>query len=387
MAVSVPLQTDLDAVTARVTALEAAVAVLQAAPKPAPPPAPAPTPAPSPAPAPTASADGTTAPPAASLTDASGNVFALTAGGQITMNGAVQPATNGVTLLVAEKGVVYQTAHNLWWGWQNGAWQTASDPRPVAPPTAVGSAAAPSQAIAAGFKTLVADYEFSSMPDIGAFGSGTHTWYTNPVFSGPPPAGHITQAGNAITLTTTAASGWAFINLMSNVSNTSGANLPAQGSFLRGYFEYCAAFDMQTGAWPALWLFSSNHFAVNNPNNWSEIDVFEGQGNTPGTGYSTIHDWANVNSNQQNSPAWNPPIGTDWSQFHKYGLLWVPGRVTWFFDDAAVLTAPTFPINDTDPVSIVLSAQANGWDSANNNTAKSGVQQLSLHVQYVRVWQ
>lgn len=387
------LQADLSALSAAVqqanadlTALQAALAA-QPVPVPVPPTPPAP-PAP---PTPVASADGTTVSTAGpTLSDANGNVFALTAAGQITMNGTLQPATNGVQMLVAENGVVYQTAHNLWWGWTNGAWNIVpADPRPPAPPAppSSGSAGAPSQAAAAGFTHQVADYEFASMPDIGNFGSGTHTWYRNPVFFSPWPSGMVTDGNGAITLETTSAAGWPFINLISNVSNTSGTNEPAQGSFLHGYFEYEAAIDdAQAGAWPALWLFSSNHFAVNNPSNWSEIDVFEGQGNTPQTGYSTIHDWANTSSNQQNNPAWPIPPGTDLSQFHKYGLLWVPGHVTWYFDDKPVLDAPTFAINDTDPVSIVLSAQANGWSGA-NNASVSGATQFGVHVQYVKVWQ
>jgi hypothetical protein len=75
------------------------------------------------------SACGATVPPASEIVDASGDVWTLTASGQIARNGLVDPVTNGVVLLLYFKGVVYQEAHDLWWAWQGGSWQDAVDPR------------------------------------------------------------------------------------------------------------------------------------------------------------------------------------------------------------------------------------------------------------------
>jgi hypothetical protein len=77
---------------------------------------------------------GATAPPASAIIDSSHNVWTLTPGAQVVLNGVVQPATNDVALLLYFNGIVYQEAHSLWWGWIGGAWQaqSAGDPRTAA---------------------------------------------------------------------------------------------------------------------------------------------------------------------------------------------------------------------------------------------------------------
>jgi len=175
--------------------------------------------------------------------------------------------------------------------------------------------------------------------------------------------------------------------MISNITNTSGENRPQSGSFLHGYFEARLKFDMPTGAWPAFWLFSSKHMATANPRDWSEIDIVEGQGHTPGRLYFTLHWWEDTQRNHQNSrPDIRMPAAFDPTQFHKYGLLWVPGKVTWYVDDQAVLSAPTWPVNETDPVSIIISAQANGW-SKPNNASFGEARSISVQVSSVKVWQ
>ena len=72
---------------------------------------------------------GTAVPPAAQIVDANGDVWTLTANAQIARNGVVDTVTQNVVLLDYVDGVVYQNAYDEWWGWENGAWQAASDPR------------------------------------------------------------------------------------------------------------------------------------------------------------------------------------------------------------------------------------------------------------------
>lgn len=91
-------------------------------------------------PPPPESANLTVVPPAPTVVDAAGVSWGLTATGQITQNNAIDVRTNGVVLLAYVNHVVWQQAHNMWWGWQNNAWQpangTAADPRVVTPPPA-----------------------------------------------------------------------------------------------------------------------------------------------------------------------------------------------------------------------------------------------------------
>lgn len=75
------------------------------------------------------SAELTEVPPAAGIRDASGAVWTLV-NGQIAKNGVIDPITNSVVMLVYVAKVVYQTAHGMWWKWQNNSWVTVpQDPR------------------------------------------------------------------------------------------------------------------------------------------------------------------------------------------------------------------------------------------------------------------
>src|ERR1700694_984486 len=84
-----------------------------------------------------ASPDGTSVPPASRIVDGRGNIWTLTANGQIERNGRVDRSTNSVLLLVYSGGAVYQktsgmaNGQNLWWRWSRGrGWIQTPDPGP-----------------------------------------------------------------------------------------------------------------------------------------------------------------------------------------------------------------------------------------------------------------
>jgi beta-glucanase (GH16 family) len=252
------------------------------------------------------------------------------------------------------------------------------------------AASPPPQADAAGFHALVFVEDFAKL-DVGASeAGGSHAWWTVPPRWERTPGkwqSAYALADGVATLTTRAADDWPNVNLISNISNASGQNQPRNGSFLFGYFEARLKFDWPIGAWPAFWLFSSKHLAIANPRDWSEIDIVEGQANTPDRLYFTLHWWEDTRRNHQNrGPDVRMPAGFDPTQFHKYGLLWVRGKVTWYVDDKAVLSAATWPINDTDPASIIVSAQANGWSKL-NNASLGEARAISVQVSSIKVWQ
>lgn len=66
--------------------------------------------------------------PGQQIVDSSGNVWGLTAARKITRNGVEQPETNGVAELRYVSGVVYQTAHSLWWKWTGTGWLLTTAP-------------------------------------------------------------------------------------------------------------------------------------------------------------------------------------------------------------------------------------------------------------------
>jgi hypothetical protein len=86
-----------------------------------------------------ASPDGTTVPPAASITDAHGDVWTIV-NQQVAKNAVVDPVTGWVVQLLYLKGTLWQenSGHD-WYGWTGTGWTAASpDPRTVSAPSASG---------------------------------------------------------------------------------------------------------------------------------------------------------------------------------------------------------------------------------------------------------
>ena len=72
--------------------------------------------------------------------------------------------------------------------------------------------------------------------------------------------------------------------------------------------------------------------------------------------------------------------------YHTYGLLWVPGQVTWYFDNQPVLKAATYPVFDEQDYFLILGMQegANGnYGNLQGETANA----MSMNVRWVRVFQ
>ena len=89
----------------------------------------------------------------------------------------------------------------------------------------------------------------------------------------------------------------------------------------------------------------------------------------------------------QDSRNWiNLPSGNDFSQWHTYGMLWVPGKVTWYYDDQPLYSADTTAIFDSQDFFLVLS-MAEGANWTKGNAAGVSASYLNLNVDWLRVWQ
>jgi hypothetical protein len=106
------------------------------------------TPTPTPTPTPTASPNDTVvlAGTSATVTDASGNKWTITASGQVAVNGIADTTTKGVTeLAYVNKAVWQENTANLWWEKTSpsGSWSpgtgTATSPLPAATPITAAS--------------------------------------------------------------------------------------------------------------------------------------------------------------------------------------------------------------------------------------------------------
>lgn len=116
--------------------------------------------------------------------------------------------------------------------------------------------------------------------------------------------------------------------------------------FRYGYFEIRCKTPVHRGAFPAFWLWG------NGLRRYEEIDVFEYSWNitipennpSPELGYPYVFNtgmYYDYDEQHQQRPFANkvvriPETTSDISQWHTFGVEWLPGRVTWYFDDKVV---------------------------------------------------
>jgi beta-glucanase (GH16 family) len=145
------------------------------------------------------------------------------------------------------------------------------------------------------------------------------------------------------------------------------------------------AWEPTPGSWPAFWLAPIQIFKASTS---GEIDIFEGQGSDPAIFYATLHIWADNGKRQlfHQGCACRLSKDNNFAAWHKYGLLWTPGKMIWYYDDQAIYSLPTPSIFDAQDYFIMLGSQKGvSWTYGNLKgvTADS----MRLKVDWVRVWQ
>jgi hypothetical protein len=237
---------------------------------------------------------------------------------------------------------------------------------------------------AAAYKLAFAD-DFNSL-DLSPNGSGIHAWYESVWWDGHIPSRSLISISDSVLSLK-----WQRNQGSSDTSITTFAHDRTQGKTWRyGYFEASMKWDVVTGAWPAFWLIPAQDARGENIKNGvketGEIDIFEGQGDHPNTFYGTIHDWVDK-KHTTNTPNWfTLPGKVDFSAFHTYGLRWIPGKVTWYFDNRELYSTRTPAIVDKQDFFIVLGSQVGtNWESGSLVGVDARV--ISLSVDWVRVWQ
>ncbi len=234
---------------------------------------------------------------------------------------------------------------------------------------------------------LVFSDEFTSL-DLGTgdrdLSAKPHTWYEGIWFSQ-----HHTSLDHFITANSTLALIWKKGQLEPDSSiSTFSVHSPNYHAWRYGYFEARMKWQPEEGAWPAIWLIPVQAAKPSRSTESGEIDIFEGQGSEPHTFFGTIHLWDGSRQLASSSPHnhFRLPATADFSQFHTYGLLWVPGRVTWYFDNVPLHSEPTYGIFDKQDYFLVIGMQE-GVDWKSGNLTGVTAQSLTLTVDWVRVWQ
>jgi beta-glucanase (GH16 family) len=155
-----------------------------------------------------------------------------------------------------------------------------------------------------------------------------------------------------------------------------------------GYFEARMKWDPVKGAWPAFWLIPMPRTLDGAPQETGEIDIFEGQGSEPRTFFGTIHRWRGSRELESSSPRnrFSLPPNTNFGSYHTYGLLWVPGRVTWYFDGVPLHSEPAYQIFDKQDYLMILGMQE-GVDWKSGDVTGVDARSITLTIDWVRVWQ
>lgn len=179
---------------------------------------------------------------------------------------------------------------------------------------------------------------------------------------------------------------------LSSVSPTTNAG---QG-FRFAYFEAMMRFDAppqpKTQGWPSFWSIDRTMVAQRAHVRYAELDFFEVAETNAFIG--SLHDWTPKTGtdfsfdDHMNLATARVARPFDFSQWHRFGCLWQPGRVRWYLDEQLLheqryspTGAPTpnvenhppgtYSILDQDEMMVILGT-ANNWP---------------LHVDWVRVWQ
>ena len=231
---------------------------------------------------------------------------------------------------------------------------------------------------AAGYSLAFAD-DFTTL-SLSPTNSGSYNWYNPGMFwEKPAPYSNISAANSILNLTWKNGQG---------TSDTSLATAAPGGSNNRswryGYFEARMRWDTVTGAWPAIWLIPVQGMTCGGCEQ-GELDIFEGQGATPRTFTGTIHDWNSPTGNHSQGQNYSLPSNVDLSQYHTYGVLWVPGKVTWYLDNQPLYSYPTYPIFDQQNYYLIIGAQE-GANWSYGNLSGVTASSMGVNIDWVRVW-
>jgi beta-glucanase (GH16 family) len=235
---------------------------------------------------------------------------------------------------------------------------------------------APPQAVAAGYTNLVFDDEFNSPDSVSPDGTGNYNWYTTN-FNSPslslPSSGYSIQ--NGYLEINTDISGYGDGLQTADPYNTTRA-------WQHGYFEanflFCS-YCSQGSGWPTFWSYSLEQATGQLPQGspFPELDFMEYYTQGSRSWYlTTVHQWQNGTKVDNSNNVPRVPANTNFGTWHKFGCLWTPNLVRWYFDDKLVTTVQTgpgtpFTALEQSRMFLVLGAGVN-WP---------------MYVDYVHVWQ
>lgn len=157
-----------------------------------------------------------------------------------------------------------------------------------------------------------------------------------------------------------------------------------------GYFEARIKRPTARGLWPAFWMMpdrgagNGDIWVRRSTNNGGmEIDIWEHLTEWGPHRYNVAAHWDGYGKEHKqwgNSHIYHLPTEDGW---HTYGLLWEPGKLTWFADGRKVAEWKDDQVTDV-PLYLKFTVQMGNW-------ATTDVDEAALpdyfQIDYVRAWQ
>lgn len=213
-------------------------------------------------------------------------------------------------------------------------------------------ASPPPQAMKAGFKNLKFKDEFNSLK------INDGKWY-NGLWYKPESKIENFQIKNGILTIISPPS----ININSKSSSSSLTTFPKnfhghKSIFHYGYFEARIRFTPSQYNWPAFWLLSDQRPAMGDGNgigHWCEVDIFEG--GQENDFWGTVHDWNNNQSTENKNQHNHISADVDYRKWNNVGLLWEPGKISWFLNNKLINSINSPSICDQQNAFLIIGSQ------------------------------
>jgi len=163
----------------------------------------------------------------------------------------------------------------------------------------------------------------------------------------------------------------------------------AKKEFQYGRMEIRAKLPSGRGIWPAIWMLGSNFSTAGWPA-CGEMDIMEYVGYEPNTVYATVHTPAGSGANANGS---SMSLTSCEEDFHNYGLLWTPDKLTFYVDSIdnivhtyapSVKTLQNWPF-DQAAFFILNMAVGGNWGGVQG--IDNSIFPQSMEIDYVRVYQ
>lgn len=145
-----------------------------------------------------------------------------------------------------------------------------------------------------------------------------------------------------------------------------------------GYVEMRAMVPKGRGMWPAFWLHHSTDWGSR-----PEIDVMESLGENTRMIYQTYH-YYDGNGKLQSTDSFEVP-GPDYSSdFHTYGMLWEPNKVTWYVDGVKTHSIWDENVSNEDMYLLINLAIGGNWSVSPDSSTPFPAR---YQIDYVRAYQ